>query len=270
MAAKTRRSIAMRDGTTTGRKSVTARAGAAASAGAAAPGRRERNKLDKLRRIKQATRDLFASKGFDDTTIREIAASAEVGLGTVFVYAANKRDLLFLIANEGLQEVEKRAQASVSGAASMLQNLLNVFRPHYAFFARQPGLSRLVLREMAFYGVGAQAGAFQRTRVALLDLIGEVVRLAIARKSIATAETPQLVGWAIFCIYQVELRRWLAQDKLVLRDGMDRLRRALTLLMTGLAPGKQALQVGAVTRRVTKGETAKAKRIGARARRQSG
>ena len=59
------------------------------------PGQRERNKLEKLRRIKEAARALFISKGFDETTIREIASVAEVGLGTVFVYAENKRDLLF-------------------------------------------------------------------------------------------------------------------------------------------------------------------------------
>ena len=63
-------------------------------------GLRERNKLDKLRRIKKAARELFIARGFDDTTTREIAARAGVGMGTVFLYADNKRDLLFLTAND--------------------------------------------------------------------------------------------------------------------------------------------------------------------------
>ena len=33
-------------------------------------GLRERNKLDKLRRIKEAAAELFVRKGFDDTTTR--------------------------------------------------------------------------------------------------------------------------------------------------------------------------------------------------------
>ena len=49
----------------------------------------------------EAARELFLAKGFDNTTIREIALRAGVGLGTVFVYAKNKRDLLFLIARNG-------------------------------------------------------------------------------------------------------------------------------------------------------------------------
>jgi len=214
----------------------------AKSATAPAPGRRERNKIDKLRRIKEAARDLFVSKGFDDTTIREIAALAEVGLGTVFVYAKNKRDLLFLIANDGLDEAAMRAQAAVREDAPMLKNLLALFRPLYGFFVQQPALSRLVLREMTFYASGVQAGAFQKTREALIELVGEVVRCALARNAISTDETPHFIGWTIFCIYQVELRRWIARDDPDIDEGLARLARALKLFMAGLNPVDGALR----------------------------
>ncbi|MFL9827803.1 TetR/AcrR family transcriptional regulator [Rhodoplanes sp. SY1] len=206
-----------------------------ASATARSPvGRREKNKEDKLRRIKDAARELFVSQGFDDTTIRQIAMQAEVGLGTVFIYAANKRDLLFLIANEGLDEVAGAAAAAVDPDAALIDNLLAVFRPHYAFFERQPELSRLVLREMTFYDSGAQAGSFRKTREALIELLGEVVRLAAERGEIAIDETAAFVGWTIFCIYQVELRRWLSDGTVDVESGLDRLRRALLLLIYGL------------------------------------
>jgi AcrR family transcriptional regulator len=209
--------------------------GAAGSASPAA-GRRARNKRDKLIRIKNAARRLFIARGFDDATLREIAARAGVGLGTVFLYAANKRDLLFLIANDGLEDAAAAAAAAVRPDASLLDNLLAVFRRHYAFFARQPVLSRLVLREMTFYETGVQARAFQATRDALIALIGEAVALAIKQGNVAPAETPQLAGWTIFCIYQVELRRWLSDGDLDLRKGMSRLRRTLNVCITGLGP----------------------------------
>lgn len=197
-------------------------------------GRREQNKLEKLHRIKSAARELFVSKGFDETTIREIAVAAEVGLGTVFVYAANKRDLLFLIFNDGLEEVTRKAEASISKAAPLLDNLLNVFQCHYQFFARQPALSRLVLREMTFYDSGIQARSFQKTREALIDLIAEAVRLAIVQNAVSATEPPQFIGWVIFCIYQVELRAWLSRQDIKLRDGLHHLRRALALVIEGI------------------------------------
>jgi AcrR family transcriptional regulator len=201
-------------------------------------GQRARNKRDKLNRIKNAARELFVSKGFDDATLREIAARAGVGLGTVFLYAANKRDLLFLIANEGLEEAIAAGRAAVQPDAPLLDNLLAVFRHQYAFFARRPILSRLVLREMTFYETGAQARAFQATRNALIALIGSAVAQAMQQGRIAAAETPQLVGWTIFCIFQVELRRWVSASDLDLRQGLHRLRRTLDVCITGLSPAK--------------------------------
>lgn len=209
---------------------------------APAAGRRERKKNDKLRRIKEAAWDLFTSKGFDDATTREIAAAADVGLGTVFVYAANKRDLLFLIANEGLDEVARKAEASVQPSAPFLDNLTNVFRHHYDFFARQPAVSRLVLREMTFYDAGAQARPFQETRDSLINLLGRIVRHAQDHKMIACEETPEFIGWAIFCIYQVELRHWITSDEPDVRAGLSRLRRALVLVATGLKPATTSPQ----------------------------
>jgi AcrR family transcriptional regulator len=212
----------------------------AAADNAPAPfGLRERNKRDKLNRIKGAARKLFISKGFDDATMREIAARAGVGLGTVFLYAADKRDLLFLIANEGLEEAEAAAEAAVQPAASLIENLIAVFSPQYAFFAQQPALSRLVLREMTFFETGEQARVFQKTRDSLIALVGKTVSLAMAQGNIASTESPQLIGWAIFCIFQLELRRWFSGDDLDLQHGLEQLRRTLNVCITGLAPASR-------------------------------
>src|SRR5262245_14993822 len=84
---------------------------------APAKNRRERNKEDKLRRIKVAARTLFVAKGYDEATMREIARLADVGLGTLFLYAADKRDLLFLaFDDEHDRIVEAVTTFSPSGA----------------------------------------------------------------------------------------------------------------------------------------------------------
>ncbi|MBX9776544.1 MAG: TetR/AcrR family transcriptional regulator [Xanthobacteraceae bacterium] len=206
-------------------------------------GLRERNKSDKLRRIKDAARELFVSNGFDETTTREIAIRAGVGIGTVFTYADNKRDLLFLVANDELAEVTATAEASLRKDASCLQNLSGFFRHHYKFFARQPELSRLLLREMTFYDSGQQASRFQQTREKNIKIVGDLMQMAADRKAIRIAEDPQFVGWVAFCIFQVELRRWLMSKSPVLSSGVKSLERALRLLMTGLDATPGALNL---------------------------
>jgi AcrR family transcriptional regulator len=206
-------------------------------------GLREQNKLDKLRRIKGAARELFIAKGFDDTTTREIALRARVGIGTLFIYADNKRDLLFLVANDELEQATIRAQASIRADASLLHNLLTVFRHHYEFFSAQPELSRMMLREMIFYDTGRQAERFRLVRESVIRLVGQAVEMAAKGGAVKSKEPPGFIGWVAFCIYQVELRRWLASKDSNLAAAMDDLRRALELFIRGLNPVESALKM---------------------------
>ncbi len=56
--------------------------------------RRQREKEQRYRTILGAAETLFARKGYNETSIEEIATLAEVSPGTVYFYFANKEDLL--------------------------------------------------------------------------------------------------------------------------------------------------------------------------------
>ena len=93
---------------------------------------------------------------------------------------------------------------------------------------------------MAFYDSGAQAGLFQHTRERLIKLFGKIVGLAMMHKSVVSNEDPQFIGWTIFCIFQVELRRWLSNDEPELRAGLRALERALGLFIGGIKTSQRA------------------------------
>jgi AcrR family transcriptional regulator len=199
-------------------------------------GRRELNKNEKLRRIKQAAREYFLTRDFDRATTREIAARAGVALGTLFTYATDKRDLLFLAVNDELDEIIRRAAEDNEPDAPLIDSFLAAFGLLYRYFAQHPHLARLVLREMIFYERGEQAKRFLASRERLVALSGRIVRQAIARGEIASDERPDFVGWLVFSLYQAEVRRWLRTGKPSLRAGLARLRRALILFTNGLKP----------------------------------
>ena len=50
---------------------------------------------------------------------------AGVGLGTIFLYAKDKRDLLFLTINEPLQHITQQAEGAVDPKAPLIENLLS-------------------------------------------------------------------------------------------------------------------------------------------------
>jgi AcrR family transcriptional regulator len=198
-------------------------------------GRRELNKEDKLRRIKAAARSLFVKNGYDDASTREIAQRAGVALGTLFSYAANKRDLLFLVVNDELDEVARQAEASVRPELSLSENLLSSLAHVYEFFGREPRLSRLILREMQFYETGAQAKRFGKTRQRMRNLVTESVRIAQGKKEISRKESPETIGLVIFSIFQMEVRRWLSGKRIRFPDGMADLQRAIHVVLHGLS-----------------------------------
>ncbi len=65
---------------------------------------RERKKTAKQTRILDAAARLFAEKGYAAVTTSEIAAAADVGVGTLFRYAGSKAELLVSVMNDRLAE----------------------------------------------------------------------------------------------------------------------------------------------------------------------
>lgn len=204
------------------------------------PSRRERNKAEKLERISRAARRLFIRRGYDATTLRDIAAQAGVGLGTLFSYARDKRDLLFLIINDDIEAMNARAFAEAPAEAPLIERLVEIFRRFFEFFGRQPNLSRIVLKELTFYSAGPQARRFREGRSAVLARLAELVRAAQRSGEIGTGEDAEEIAYTIFSIYAAEVRQWLGAARPELEPGLAALRRHFRLLIAGLKPREGA------------------------------
>ncbi len=78
-------------------------------------GLRERKKQQTRERILECARELFAAKGFAETTIPEIAAAAEVSPRTVSSYFPHKEELVFPAKDEMLEALSKALDARPDG-----------------------------------------------------------------------------------------------------------------------------------------------------------
>ena len=120
---------------------------------AAAPqpvGRRERNKQVKLERITAAASELFAKHGVDEVTTQQIADEADIGTGTLFLYAKTKGELLLLVQNAQYVAALERGRAAAQTMPDELDAILAIVQPVVECNRSRVDNGRTYLREMVF------------------------------------------------------------------------------------------------------------------------
>jgi AcrR family transcriptional regulator len=113
-------------------------------------GRRERNKQEKLERITQAASHLFAQHGVDEVTTQQVAEAADVGAGTLFLYARTKGELLLLAQNAAYGRALEDGIRASGGLDDALEAVVAVLAPIVRCNRAQVENGRTYLREMAF------------------------------------------------------------------------------------------------------------------------
>jgi AcrR family transcriptional regulator len=113
-------------------------------------GRRERNKQEKLDRITAAARELFAEHGIDEVTTQQIADKADIGTGTLFLYAKTKGDLLLLAQNASYADALAKGKAAAEAAPDTHDAVMAIVRPVVECNRKQIDNGRTYLREMVF------------------------------------------------------------------------------------------------------------------------
>ncbi len=155
-------------------------------------GRRERNKQAKLERITSAASELFAKHGVDEVTTQQIADKADIGTGTLFLYAKTKGELLLLVQNTQYAAALDKGRASVEAIPDVLDAVLAIVQPIVECNRTQVENGRTYLREMVFgdpeephHGVALTiAGQTEEAIAAVLrrdDRVGEGEAATLAR-----------------------------------------------------------------------------------------
>lgn len=66
--------------------------------------------------ILAAARKIFATKGFRDATVDDIAAEAGIAKGTVYLYYPSKKEMYLAALKQGLEELRQRTGAAMQAA----------------------------------------------------------------------------------------------------------------------------------------------------------
>jgi AcrR family transcriptional regulator len=173
------------------------------------PGRRERSKQDKLNRIIRAGRALFREKGFEATTIHAIAEAADIGAGTVFLYASSKEDVLVLVLVDDMIRALERVPLEQPASVATLDQLVVVFDALLRFHAKYFDLSRHLVRELSVLRNPKRQPDVLRLHAAIHRRVDPIVRRAQASGELRGDIEPEHIAWQFFNLYYGVLASWL-------------------------------------------------------------
>jgi AcrR family transcriptional regulator len=82
------------------------------------PGLRERKKQQTREKIARVALELFTERGYEHTTLADIADAADVSRRTIFSYYESKEDILFCDDSSLFEELEQRLKERPPGATT--------------------------------------------------------------------------------------------------------------------------------------------------------
>ena len=194
--------------------------------------RRARRKEETLSRIEAAGWRLFATRGYEATSTREIADAADIAAGTFFNYFPEKRGLLLHLMQRRIDEATTNAFATLP-SASLEDQLLHVFDALTTCIARERRLGRVFVKELLFTD-GAQRAESAAWTFDLVTRIGGLIASARESGELEPSFEPIEVAQQLFSAHYFGLVTWLGGTIPSQTAHRERFVGALRLVLRGL------------------------------------
>lgn len=193
-------------------------------------GRRELNKLQCRNRILKMSRRLFTAKGYENTSIEDIAAAAEVSKATLYNYFSSKEHLLQGIADAALEEIRQLIREDLQDEPDSLEKLRRVMETLAADSARYVALTRRI-----FYLNVSPDSELHGSRAELLEILGKLVREAQEQGRLRRDLPPEELVEVFLGIYLLTQFGWEDMEHCTEAACRRKVGRVIDQVLSGLA-----------------------------------
>jgi len=151
-----------------------------------------RRKLDRMNDILVAAREVFTLHGFQGASISDIASRVGVAEGTLYLYCANKRELLSKVIVDWYEDLVADVEAQLPRIEGLRAQIRFLALRHCRVYCEDTGIAALMVRELR------QDRTFYDTEVYQLNrrytrFILDVVKQGLASGEVTTNVSPQNV-----------------------------------------------------------------------------
>jgi AcrR family transcriptional regulator len=198
-------------------------------------GKREQNKRRTKVAILEAAVQLFSEKGYERTSITDLARAAGIGKGTVYTYFHKKNDIFLAFCEEQLETIRATIIETDTAGMSLLDRLVVLYREDFRFIFNHPEFGRLLMRE-TFFPKDIDGEVSRRLDDRYIGLLVPLLKKAQARNELRRDLELTLVLGHFYGLYCMVVSAWFT-GRLQTEDNVAM---ALTSLfeqaLQGLAP----------------------------------
>jgi AcrR family transcriptional regulator len=198
------------------------------STATAVSNRFERRRERTRRQLLAAATRVLAAKGFHDTKISDMAAAADVGVGTFYLHFPDKETLFDAVVDDTVVRLKATVDAARAGAADAREEILAANAAFFHFARENREVFKIVFGHAAAYN-----DLIRRAQALFIADIENTVRAGIARGLFAPLE-PALVAQAVVGMATQMISWWTANESVPIETLIET---TTTLALHGIAQG---------------------------------
>ena len=196
----------------------------------------------KKKKTRQAIMDaairLFSEKGFEKTSVDELAKEAGVGKSTIYGYFHTKNEIFLAFCEDQVDFVFTDLAQKRDPDASLQEQLLTLFMGQFRYVTKNFNFGRILAREMVFpkeLTIEKSNDLSER----YLSALGEILTKAILRGELRDDLELLYISGHFYAFYLLVLSAWYERRFQSEQEIEQALRKLLRQAMEGLAPSNR-------------------------------
>ncbi len=191
--------------------------------------RRQREQQLRRETIIEAAQRLFEQKGFEQTTVEQIATFAEFGKGTIYSYFKSKEEIYIAILEKKLDQLEQKMKEAVANPGSAVDSLYGLYDAFIEYHRDRKGFIDTLfvqIDDQILYRLGGVVGGLKSKASVWMEIVENTIRWGIERGEFGPVDVERIsktiVGMILGLIIQFEMGQ-IKEDLVHYRDAVFKL-----------------------------------------------
>jgi len=179
---------------------------------------------------------LFSEKGFENTTVNQLAREAGVGKSTIYGYFQSKNEIFLAFCEDEINFVFTDLAEKRDPDTPIQKQLMTLFMEQLRYVTRNYDFGRILVREMIFPKELTMEKSNELSE-RYLNALGEILTRAVSRGELRDDLDLLYVSGHFYAFYLLILSAWYQRRLQNEQEVEDALRKLMRQAMEGLAPG---------------------------------